>query len=134
MSQTTPRQYQSVDPSTGTVLATYGTTTPEAIESVLAAGHKAYVDWCARTLEERARVVGRIARELEARADQLAETAVREMGKPMAEARRGDRVLRRDLRLLRRATGPGWRRPAHRGRPTATGPWCSAGRSDCCSG
>ena len=78
--------YRSVDPATGEVLTTYDTATDEEIEAALAAGDEAFGAWRLRSVEDRAAVVRQVARELEARTDELAALAVREMGKPLSEA------------------------------------------------
>ncbi|GAB3668192.1 NAD-dependent succinate-semialdehyde dehydrogenase [Nocardioides korecus] len=81
-----PVPYRSVSPTTGEVQSDHDTISGEELESALAAGHAAYAEWSARTLEDRAAVVKGIARELERRVDELADLAVREMGKPRSEA------------------------------------------------
>ena len=78
--------YRSVSPTTGEVQSTHDTISDADLESALAAGHDAFAAWSERTLEDRAQVVKGIARELERRTDELADLAVREMGKPRSEA------------------------------------------------
>lgn len=78
--------YRSVAPTTGEVQSTHDTVSDADLEAALAAGHEAFAAWSARSLEDRAAVVTAVARELERRTDELADLAVREMGKPRSEA------------------------------------------------
>lgn len=86
MTESTPAPYRSVDPTNGAELAAYDAVTDEQLEAALAASHYAYAAWSVRPIGERAEIVGRVARGFEKRADELAALAVREMGKPLAEA------------------------------------------------
>ena len=82
----TQTPYQSVDPATGEVTKTWDTATDEGLEAALAAGHDSFRAWRERSIEDRAAIVTQVARELERRVDDLADVAVREMGKPRSEA------------------------------------------------
>jgi succinate-semialdehyde dehydrogenase/glutarate-semialdehyde dehydrogenase len=86
MSNDNQAPYRSVDPATGTTIKDFDTITDDALETAIAGGHQAFDDWRDRSLDDRVSVVRRVAREFEQRADQLADIAVREMGKPRGEA------------------------------------------------
>jgi succinate-semialdehyde dehydrogenase/glutarate-semialdehyde dehydrogenase len=86
MSETTQPRYQAVDPTTGEVQYSRDFVSDQDLETALSVGHSAFMSWRAQSVEDRATAVKRVAREFERRASQLAEIAVREMGKPLAEA------------------------------------------------
>jgi succinate-semialdehyde dehydrogenase / glutarate-semialdehyde dehydrogenase len=87
MSQTqaTPA-YRIVNPATGEVEQTFDTATDAEIETALASAHGAYEAWKDVPIEDRARVVHRIAELFVERKNDLAAIATREMGKPLSEA------------------------------------------------
>ena len=87
MTEHTSTPYQSIDPGSGEVLGSYDTVSDKALEAALAAGHAAFGRWRTETVEHRAALLDRIAREFEQRSEALAALAVREMGKPVGEAR-----------------------------------------------
>ncbi|KQU65177.1 NAD-dependent succinate-semialdehyde dehydrogenase [Phycicoccus sp. Root101] len=83
--QTSPT-YAITNPATGEVEKTFDTATDEQVEAALAAAHAAYTSWKDVPIEERAKVVHRIAELFVERKDELGAIATREMGKPLSEA------------------------------------------------
>ncbi|MEV7692552.1 NAD-dependent succinate-semialdehyde dehydrogenase [Microbacterium sp. NPDC089189] len=78
--------YAVVNPATGETLATYPTLTDEELAAKLAGADEAYRTWRATPVAERAARIRRVAELYRERRDALAETIVREMGKPLAAA------------------------------------------------
>jgi succinate-semialdehyde dehydrogenase/glutarate-semialdehyde dehydrogenase len=79
--------YQVVNPATGQVVETFDHVSDADLESTIAAAHQAYASWKDVPIEERAKVVTRIAELFGERADELAAIATEEMGKPLSEAK-----------------------------------------------
>ena len=77
--------YQVTDPSTGEVVESFDHATDAEIEAALTATHRAYSAWKDVPIAERAVVVKRVAALFAERADELAEIARTEMGKPVSE-------------------------------------------------
>jgi acyl-CoA reductase-like NAD-dependent aldehyde dehydrogenase len=77
----------TIDPSTEGVLERIPTMDRAAIDAKLEAAARRAVTWGAAPIEERAPVLQAIAQRLRAERDGLAATAVREMGKPIVQAR-----------------------------------------------
>lgn len=78
---------ETVNPATGRPLEQFPYATLEAIESRLDRARCVQSAWAATGPVERAQVLRRIAQRLRERRDHLAEIAVREMGKPIIQAR-----------------------------------------------
>lgn len=78
--------YRLENPVTGEVRETYDTLTNEQALASVDAAHTAYLTWRDTPLEERARIVGRVAELFEERKDELAAIICEEMGKPLTEA------------------------------------------------
>ena len=77
--------YRVENPVTGEVEETFESTTDaQALEAVDTA-HAAFTSWRATPIEERAKVVHRIAELFEERKDELAQIISTEMGKPLSE-------------------------------------------------
>src|SRR4051794_23390665 len=80
--------YAVVNPATGETLKTYDTITDEALKDAITRGHAAHEGWGRGTsVEERAKIIARVAELHNERIDELAEIIVREMGKPIEQAR-----------------------------------------------
>ncbi|HEV3195138.1 MAG TPA: NAD-dependent succinate-semialdehyde dehydrogenase [Candidatus Cybelea sp.] len=77
----------TIDPTTENVLERIPRMDAAQIDAKLAQAAHATREWGAATLQERAGVMRAIARRLRAESDVLAATAVREMGKPIVQAR-----------------------------------------------
>jgi acyl-CoA reductase-like NAD-dependent aldehyde dehydrogenase len=78
---------ETIDPTTGSVLERIALMDPGEIDARLEAAARCAPVWSATPLEERARVLRAIATKLREQRDSLGATAVREMGKPIAQAR-----------------------------------------------
>jgi succinate-semialdehyde dehydrogenase/glutarate-semialdehyde dehydrogenase len=76
----------TIDPSTGTPLASYEETTPKDADVILGRARQAAAAWRATSPPERAAALRRLAAALRDRRDDLAVLATREMGKPLAES------------------------------------------------
>ena len=77
--------YQVIDPSTGEVEETFDHASDEEVEAAVAAASSAYVAWRDVAMSERAVIVKKVAALFAERADELAEIARKEMGKPTSE-------------------------------------------------
>ena len=80
-------KYAVVNPATGETVKEYPDISDEDLSAAIAAAEEAHRDWALKTsVAERAAMVKRVAELHSERRDQLAEIAVREMGKPMEQA------------------------------------------------
>jgi succinate-semialdehyde dehydrogenase/glutarate-semialdehyde dehydrogenase len=80
-------EYAVVNPATGETLKTYPTITDDELEAAIAGAYKTYQEWARTTsVEERTKLVRRVAELHSERREELAAIAVREMGKPMEQA------------------------------------------------
>lgn len=82
----TTSPFRTVSPVTGEELASFDAIDDQAVEEALAASEQAYRAWSATPLAERAAKVARAAEIFTERAQEFAELASVEMGKPLAEA------------------------------------------------
>jgi acyl-CoA reductase-like NAD-dependent aldehyde dehydrogenase len=78
---------ESIDPANGEVVGSFEVFTPEQIEEALELSYSAFGQWRKSSWEERSALMGGVARELRAAAEEMAETVSREMGKPITEAK-----------------------------------------------
>ena len=78
---------QSIDPTTGEVIATYEETSEAEVERVLAGAVEAQAGWREAGFGERAERLREAGRLLREEAEGLAELMAREMGKPLAQGR-----------------------------------------------
>jgi len=78
---------QSIDPTTGQVIATYAETTPDEVASHLTTATRLQKEWAKTDLSVRSEHMLRLADILERRADELADLMALEMGKPLAQGR-----------------------------------------------
>lgn len=79
--------YAVTNPSTGEVEETFEVATDAQVEESIAAADKAFATWCISPFEQRAQLLEAVAAEHEARAEELSLTIVREMGKPIGQAK-----------------------------------------------
>jgi succinate-semialdehyde dehydrogenase/glutarate-semialdehyde dehydrogenase len=77
----------TVNPADGTEITRHRTHTPDDIDQIVAAAHRAQRTWAARPIAERAEYLRALARTLRSAREALAGLVVREMGKPVTEAR-----------------------------------------------
>lgn len=81
--------YQTINPATGELLATYDDISDQELEAKLAAAHRAFeTDWRRRPVSDRARIVSRAAALLRENAEEYAGYLTLEMGKRSGEARK----------------------------------------------
>jgi succinate-semialdehyde dehydrogenase/glutarate-semialdehyde dehydrogenase len=78
--------YAVVDPATGETIKTYPTITDEQLQTAIGRAHAAHPGWSAKSVEERAAVIRRVAELHTERRQELAEIIKREMGKPIEQA------------------------------------------------
>lgn len=79
--------YRSVNPSTGEVLKNFVEHTNEQVMDVLSSADKAFRAWSAKSIGERAAIIGKSAQLLLDRKEELARIAALEMGKRLVEGR-----------------------------------------------
>lgn len=80
------QSFISVNPATGTEIATYPATTPQQKEKALKSAQKAFQGWKHQSFKERAKVLNSIAAQIRKQKQQLAELATKEMGKPIQQS------------------------------------------------
>ena len=73
------------NPATGEVLETFDHATDQEILAAVDGAHEAFLSWRDTPIEERAKLVTRVAELFEERKDELAEIIATEMGKPISE-------------------------------------------------
>src|SRR4028118_1778960 len=69
------------------VMGEFEETGHEGVEEAVARAREAFLEWRERPVANRGGALAQIANELEGRAEELAQLAVREVGKPIGEAR-----------------------------------------------
>ncbi|MDM7955781.1 NAD-dependent succinate-semialdehyde dehydrogenase [Blastomonas sp.] len=82
----TNRTFQTINPLTEEPIETYSYMSDDEATAVVEASHKAFLDWRMQSLEERAKVIGRIAEELRASKDEFAQLMTREVGKLLRDS------------------------------------------------
>src|SRR5262249_44269927 len=86
------------DPSTGELIGTLAAGAAADIDAAVAAADKALCGpWSAATAAERGRILAKIGKAVEAKADLLAELEARDVGKPLKQARADALALARYL-------------------------------------
>jgi succinate-semialdehyde dehydrogenase / glutarate-semialdehyde dehydrogenase len=79
--------YAVVDPATGETVKTYETISDDALKDAIGRAHAAHPAWGrGTTVEERAKIIGRVGELHNERKQELAQIIVREMGKPIEQA------------------------------------------------
>ena len=78
--------YAVVDPATGETIKEYETIGADQLEAAISGVHGAHAEWGARSVEERAAIIRRVAELHAERRQELAEIIVREMGKPIEQS------------------------------------------------
>ncbi len=79
--------FQSINPATGELVATFEGHTPEQVDAALDAAAAAFRSWRRTTFEERARLLRAAAGYLRAEKERFARLITLEMGKPIRQAR-----------------------------------------------
>jgi succinate-semialdehyde dehydrogenase / glutarate-semialdehyde dehydrogenase len=83
----TTTDYAVVDPATGETVKTYETISDDALKDAIGRASGAHRAWGREmTVEERAKIIGRVGELHSERRQELAEIIVREMGKPIEQA------------------------------------------------
>ena len=80
-------RFASHDPATGDTVWEGRAATPDDVAEAMAAARLAFPSWSKRPVEERVAIARAFAKALEKRADDLARTISREMGKALWDAR-----------------------------------------------
>ncbi|MFY9630876.1 MAG: NAD-dependent succinate-semialdehyde dehydrogenase [Candidatus Cybelea sp.] len=78
---------ETIDPASGEVLERIEPMSPQRIEAKLAAAARAFEGWRATSFDRRADLLQGVATRFRDERERLAATAVREMGKPLVQAR-----------------------------------------------
>ena len=78
--------YAVIDPATGETIKEYETIGADKLEAAISGVHGAHAEWGARSVEERAAIIRRVAELHAERRQELAEIIVREMGKPIEQS------------------------------------------------
>ena len=81
-----PLGFETINPASGEMLARYPFISSGEIDSALEAAGKAQRAWCQVPAEERAGIIGGVARQFRLHNRRLAEIVTMEMGKPMGES------------------------------------------------
>ncbi|MEX9254376.1 succinate-semialdehyde dehydrogenase [Pseudenterobacter timonensis] len=77
----------SVNPATGETLAAYPWATPQEVERAIAQADTGFRQWRRESVAHRAQKLRDLGAALRSRAEEMAQTISREMGKPIAQAR-----------------------------------------------
>ncbi len=99
--------YKTVNPATGETLKEFPVATAAEVEQALTASHEAFRAWRSGPVEDRAKVMARVAELYLERRDELARLISTEMGKPLAQAR-GEVKLVADIYSYYATEGPGF--------------------------
>jgi succinate-semialdehyde dehydrogenase/glutarate-semialdehyde dehydrogenase len=78
---------ETFNPATGNTLAVYEETSKAELETLLEHAQAAGRSWRATSLAQRSAVVAKLADELRAQSERLAQLATQEMGKPLSDSR-----------------------------------------------
>lgn len=78
--------YAVVNPASGETQKTYDTIADDALKAALGRCHDAHAAWKAKSVQERAAIIGRVAELHEERKDELGAIITREMGKPIEQS------------------------------------------------
>src|SRR5882672_11407658 len=77
--------WQTINPASGAVVASYEETSPEAVQAIIAGAHQAYLAWRSTSFRERAALMRRAAEVLRGNAREYARLMAEEMGKPIRD-------------------------------------------------
>ncbi len=99
--------YKTVNPATGETLKEFPVATAAEVEQALAASQEAFRAWRSGPVEDRAKVLARVAELYLERQDELARLISTEMGKPLAQSR-GEVKLVADIFAYYATEGPGF--------------------------
>ena len=77
--------WQTINPASGAVVASYEETSPEAVQAIIASAHQAYLEWRSTSFSQRAALMRRAADVLRGNAREYARLMAEEMGKPIRD-------------------------------------------------
>jgi len=77
--------WQTINPATGAVVASYEETSPEAVQAIIASAHQAHLEWRSTSFSQRAALMRRAAEVLRGNAREYARLMAEEMGKPIRD-------------------------------------------------
>jgi acyl-CoA reductase-like NAD-dependent aldehyde dehydrogenase len=106
-----PEHLESIDPSSGEVIARFEMTPPAEVSGVLQRARKAQEEWARRPLRERCTLLRRLRDVLFARRQEIAEVITREAGKPRVESLLSEVMLILDTADYYARTAPKMLRP-----------------------
>ncbi|WP_146360461.1 NAD-dependent succinate-semialdehyde dehydrogenase [Arthrobacter yangruifuii] len=99
--------YKSVNPATGETLQEFAEATDAEINQAVTAAHEAFASWRNEPVENRTKVITRVAELYRERADELAKLIALEMGKPLVQAK-GEVTLSANIYEYYATQGPGF--------------------------
>lgn len=79
------KTFSTTNPATGEIIEEFPFVGDDEISTVLDRAQQAFTEWAARPIEERAAIVKRVSELFTEKADELAQIATQEMGKPIRE-------------------------------------------------
>lgn len=100
-------QYAVTNPATGKVEREYPSASDSDIQAAIDAADQAFAGWRRSPIDERVRLLARVAELYEERRDELAAIITREMGKPLAQAR-GELDVVASIYRYYADNGPAW--------------------------
>src|ERR1700704_3976269 len=77
--------WQTINPASGAVVASYEETSPEAVQAIIASAHQAYLEWRQTSFRQRAGLMRGAADVLRGNAREYARLMAEEMGKPIRD-------------------------------------------------
>src|SRR5439155_7101276 len=77
--------WQTINPASGSVVASYEESSPEAVQAIIAGAHQAYLAWRSTSFRERSALMRRAAEVLRKNAREYARLMAEEMGKPIRD-------------------------------------------------
>ena len=80
-------EFETINPATGSPIERFTYMAPSEIDAHLDAARSAFAHWRRSSFEDRGKLLNAVAATLRENADRLAQVAVREMGKPIVQAR-----------------------------------------------
>ena len=125
------RRFPVLDPSDGSVIDSLEAAGPDDGIAAVDAAARAAEDWAARAPRERAEILRRGYEFLTEKCEEIAQSIVREMGKPLAEARGEAAYAAEFLRWFSEEAVRVGRRLRGRARRQRTGCWSVTHRSAC---
>lgn len=79
--------FKTINPSTEEWLEDYHSLADSELEALLVRAHQSFLQWSEKSFDERGQKIQKLAQNLEAKKESLAQQITLEMGKPIKEAR-----------------------------------------------